>query len=102
MRETDTPQEEEKETPEEEETVIPTTKAKAKRKPKMPNEPKNKSKDIVISLETTEYADDQKHLTPEPSLLDHKNEATPPEVIAPKPKTKSRAKAKATDKQKRL
>ena len=60
----DTPQEEEKETPhetpDEEETVIPTTKAKAKRKPK---EPKNKSKEIVISLEPTEYFDDQKPLT---------------------------------------
>ena len=30
----DTPEEEDKETPDEEETVIPTTKAKAKRNPK--------------------------------------------------------------------
>ena len=46
-----------RETPEEDKTDIPTTKAKATRQPK---EPKNKSKDNCISLEATEYFDDQK------------------------------------------
>ena len=62
----------------------------AKRQPKEPKGPKKKSKEIVLSLETTEYVDDQKPLNPEPSILDVNTEA-----IAPKAKARSRAKAKA-------
>ena len=72
----DTPPEEEKESaqeaPTEEaaaEVVIPTVNTKATRKPKEPKEPTKKSNEIVSSLETAENFDDQKPLTPEPSLI---------------------------------
>ena len=74
---------------------MPTIKARANRQPKEPKDPKPKNRLIVKTLEATEYFDDQKPTTPEPSLPDVQNEATPPEVIEPKPKAKSRAKAKA-------
>ena len=49
------------ETPEEEaqETLILTAKAKAKRTPKYPKARKNNRKEIVTSLEPTEYLDEK-------------------------------------------
>ena len=75
----DTPPEEETESTQEtlteeaeEERVIPTVLAKAQRQPKEQHEPKMKSEEIVVSLEATEYFDDQTRLTPETSLIEEK------------------------------
>ena len=75
----DTPPEEETESTQEtlteeaeEEHGIPTVQANAQRQPKEQHEPKMISEEIVVSLEATEYFDDQKRLTPETSLIEEK------------------------------
>ena len=50
--------------------------------------------EIVVSLETTEYVEDQTQLTPK---QDPNNEATPPDVIGHTPKAQTRAKSTNLD-----